>query len=141
MHLLDSFWTKVITFCGLFNFSPLQDGSQRPFVIPSHLHSTLNVVEHYPIFRPPGVPEDSKFECKYPAMPDWETCSTPEDRKCWLREKLTGKRLDIFTNYEDEIPIGVEIINILVPGFKLVGAIRMLLYPVYRGNDIRADIE
>jgi hypothetical protein len=45
-------------------------------------------------------------------MPDWEMCSTPENRTCWLRErvagKLTGRQFDISTNYEDEKPMGVE---------------------------------
>jgi FtsP/CotA-like multicopper oxidase with cupredoxin domain len=39
-------------------------------------------------------------------MLGWEMCSEPWDRGCWLRNPTTGKQYDVFTNYEDEIPIG-----------------------------------
>ncbi len=40
-------------------------------------------------------------------MIDWEPCSTPFNRKCWLRHKYTGKEYNIDTNYEDEMPTGI----------------------------------
>lgn len=40
-------------------------------------------------------------------MGGWEPCSTPTDRKCWLKRTSDGKQFDIFTNYEEEMPIGV----------------------------------
>ena len=40
-------------------------------------------------------------------MVGWENCSTPTDRKCWLRRTLDGKQYDINTNYEDDAPIGI----------------------------------
>ena len=106
MHLLESIWTKITTFCAVFTFSTLQDDVQRPFMVPSRTALTLHP-GHGPVFQPPGDPDDSSFQCKYPAMVGWEPCSTPWDRKCWLREKSTGKQFDINTNYEDEIPIGI----------------------------------
>jgi len=106
MPLLESLWTKVTTVCALFTFSGLQGGTQRPFVVPSRIAPTV-YTGGGPIFQPPGVPKASPFECKYPAMVGWESCSTHYDRKCWLREKSTGKQFDINTNYEDEMPIGI----------------------------------
>lgn len=40
-------------------------------------------------------------------MPEWEFCSTPTDRRCWLRRKSDGKQYDINTNYEEDMPIGI----------------------------------
>lgn len=106
MYLLESLWTQITTLCALFTIYPLHDSSQTPFLVPSRIAPTLNTGGG-PIFQPPGVPDDSLFRCEYPAMVGWETCSTPLNRKCWLREKSTGKQFDINTNYEDEMPIGI----------------------------------
>ena len=40
-------------------------------------------------------------------MVGWEPCSTPMDRKCWLKRKSDGKQYDISTNYEDDAPVGI----------------------------------
>jgi hypothetical protein len=116
MLLLESFWTKLTAFCGIFSaFSPLEGGNHQA-LFSAHPHATpainaasnLNsIIPGGPKFRPPGVPDESNFTCTYPEMKGWEFCSTPWDRKCWLKETATGKRFDINTNYEDEMPIGV----------------------------------
>jgi hypothetical protein len=62
-----------------------------------------------PIFKPPGrhlVGEGHKFECNYTNMPGWRSCSTPEDRSCWLTDDKGG-RFDIYTDYENLAPKGV----------------------------------
>jgi hypothetical protein len=106
MHLLEKFWAKVTTFSAIFSFSAVQDGGQAPLVIPNHDALTLHGQDG-PVFHPPGIPYDSSFKCEYPAMEGWESCSTPYDRKCWLRQTSTGKQFDINTNYEEEMPIGI----------------------------------
>jgi hypothetical protein len=59
-----------------------------------------------PIFRPPGTPEGSLFQCDYSAStPDWEPCSTPTNRKCWLRRKSDWKQFDIYTDMRNSRPM------------------------------------
>ena len=43
-------------------------------------------------------------------MVGWESCSTPEDRSCWLRNPKTGQVLNISTDYEDPVnlPVGIN---------------------------------
>ncbi|KAK0732030.1 multicopper oxidase-domain-containing protein [Lasiosphaeris hirsuta] len=64
-----------------------------------------------PVFRPPGRRHDkgdgSDFRCDYSAMTGWESCSTPQDRSCWLINKATGERYDINTDYETKYPTGI----------------------------------
>ena len=64
--------------------------------------------EDYPRFPAPHGPDSSKdFICKYKELGDeWESCSTPENRQCWLRSS-TGKTYDINTDYELNYPPGV----------------------------------
>ena len=40
-------------------------------------------------------------------MTEWEKCSTPEDRSCWLVNPKTKERYDIHTDYETKYPTGV----------------------------------
>lgn len=61
-----------------------------------------------PIFQPPGTLQDSSFVCDYSNMIGWEACSTEEDRSCWLKRTSDGKKYDIFTDYENDAPIGIE---------------------------------
>jgi hypothetical protein len=78
---------------------------------PEEYSELTSAVSQYPVrgpvFRPPGTPEDSPFQCDYSAsMPDWEPCSTPTNRKCWLRQKSDWKQFDIYTDYEKFTPNG-----------------------------------
>ena len=92
----------------IVSLSPLQDvmDYQSPMLIPSRVRAHLPVEEGL-IFRPPGAPADDPLQCQYPFMVEWEMCSTPTDRKCWLRRTSDGKQYDINTDYEDKMPIGI----------------------------------
>ncbi|KAM7184307.1 multicopper oxidase [Naviculisporaceae sp. PSN 640] len=67
-----------------------------------------------PVFKPPGgLPEGdgSDFVCDYSAMKGFRSCSTPEDRGCWLTNDL-DKIWDIYTDYEatdETLPTPVNI--------------------------------
>jgi hypothetical protein len=43
------------------------------------------------------------FKCVYPE--GWENCNSKEDRTCWIKNK-EGKKFDIDTDYEDNVPEG-----------------------------------
>ncbi|KAF2875967.1 putative laccase precursor [Massariosphaeria phaeospora] len=45
------------------------------------------------------------FQCTYP--PNWESCNNANDRKCWVKDP-SGKVYDIKTDYEDNVPEGIE---------------------------------
>jgi hypothetical protein len=98
------FWitaTRVLNFATL---SPLGNGSQQ---VP--LQPALSATGGGPIFKPPANPRDdgTGFRCNYTNMPDWVSCSHPEDRSCWLMNPRTKERFDINTNYEDKVPVGI----------------------------------
>ena len=94
----------------LVTFSPVQDAvdNQRILQIPSEVAPDLigGKRPKGPKFSPPGGIADD-FKCEYPQMVGWEMCSTPSDRKCWLRRTSDNAQYDVFTNYENEMPIGV----------------------------------
>ena len=89
--------------------SPLQDGvdGQRPLLVASDVTPDMNVGKG-PSFSPPGGFADYPFECKYPNMTGWEACTNSTDRGCWLRRKSDGKKYDIYTDYENDMPKGIE---------------------------------
>lgn len=105
MHLLERVWAGVISFIGIVTLSPVPNlEAQSPLQVPSN--ADIETAKG-PRFYPPGGVDDG-FECQYPQMVGWEMCSTPTDRKCWLRRKTDhSQRYDVYTNYEDERPIGV----------------------------------
>jgi hypothetical protein len=113
MHLAERFWAGVTIVLNFFTLSPLQDpnnGLQVPLFPSSNVHAGL---KKGPIFKPPGGRPSgpgSEFLCDYSAMPDFQICSTPEDRSCWLKNSKTGQRYDINTNYEDtnQTPVGIH---------------------------------
>lgn len=116
MYLVERFWAVATTVLSIVSLTPLQDDidSQVPLPasLPSSLPSSLQVYppvepSDVPIFHPPGAPDNNQFTCNYTSMVGWESCSTPLDRKCWLRRKSDGKQFDINTNYEKEWPKGV----------------------------------
>lgn len=107
MTLIARFWHVVIDITSWLTMpmGPSQHPLGVPITqLPDDQFSALGK-QH---FRPPaGDPKDTDFECDYRAMPDWVSCSTADDRECWLRNSKTGERLDIHTNYEKIAPIGV----------------------------------
>jgi hypothetical protein len=108
MVLTDRLWAACTFIMNMVSLSPFRDtyGSQSVFEIPSH---EVHPIDKGPKFRPPGgiYDPDVPFVCNYTRMAGWEACSTPSDRGCWLRNPKTGKRFDINTNYEDEMPVGI----------------------------------
>lgn len=111
MYLIERFWGAVTTYFGIVSLSLVQDSidNQSPMLIPSPVLPTVATshVDGNPlVFRPPGAFNDDTFTCNYTAMVGWEPCSTPTDRKCWLKRTSDGKQYDITTNYEEDAPIG-----------------------------------
>ncbi|KAI9653651.1 MAG: hypothetical protein M1821_006998 [Bathelium mastoideum] len=58
-----------------------------------------------PIFKAPGG-VDTNFQCDYSKMVGFRSCSTPEDRSCWLTDDK-GTVFDINTDYESIWPQGI----------------------------------
>ena len=113
MQFFVRLWTGVTYFLSVVTLSPVHDGvnNQMPLSVsfPSRVSAVAPVEPtNYPKFVPPGGSPEDPFVCEYPQMPDWEPCSTPADRTCWLRHKRTGERYDIHTDYENDAPIGIQ---------------------------------
>ena len=122
MHIAERFWRVITSVFSIVSLSPVQDriDTQSPLPLPSdgipiqsQFTSSAGVVSSAqprkgPVFLPPGFDKEEPFECKYPDMVGWESCSTELDRKCWLRRKSDGKQYDINTNYEVDAPIGIH---------------------------------
>lgn len=111
MLLVERFWASVTCVFSFLTLSNVEDGevrNQQPLGLPAD--SVHNDLARGPVFHPPGVPRDSDFQCDYSAMVGWESCSTPEDRSCWLRNPKTGQVLNISTDYEDPVnlPVGIN---------------------------------
>ena len=108
MYIFERLVAGFTFVINIITLSPLDSatGSQSIFTIPEKDVHDLTVGKG-PRFEPPGGYLDGDFVCKYPKMVGWESCSTPTDRKCWLRRISDGKQYDIFTNYENEVPLGV----------------------------------
>lgn len=105
MKLFDKCWATVLYLLDVVTLTSWSDrlGTQQP------LHGSIGLTDyedHYPIFHPPNGPE--YFQCDYTAMgTDWVNCSTPTNRGCWLRNKVTGEQYDINTDYETKTPQGI----------------------------------
>ncbi|KAK0715335.1 multicopper oxidase-domain-containing protein [Lasiosphaeris hirsuta] len=71
----------------------------------SHLAPESSGGKHYPNFPAPSGPDsDDEFFCKYPALgKHWSSCSSPDDRQCWLKS-TDGSVYDIYTDYDAEWP-------------------------------------
>ena len=111
MYLVERMWAVVTSIISIVSLSPLHDGIEPQIPLSISLPSSLPVNTHvdgYPSFPAPGTPNNEPFQCEYPAMKGWENCSSSMDRKCWLRRKSDGKQFDINTDYENEMPIGID---------------------------------
>ena len=115
MHLVERFVATVTYVVAFFSFSSIDElGNKQQ----TPLFDDANVLQPYqpgagPIFKPPtGRPVDlpgGDLVCNYTLMgPDWVSCSTPENRGCWLRNTRTKEEFNINTDYEDKMPIGVD---------------------------------
>ena len=108
MYLVERFWAMAMSLMNLASLSPLQDviETQSILQVPSQVDVHLNAKQG-PIFKPPGSPAGDPFRCNYTTMAGWEFCSTPTERECWLRRTSDWKQYDIYTDYEDDMPIGI----------------------------------
>ena len=113
MQLIEQFWAILASVLNIITLSPLNDGfvEQNPSRIPLSKSPGLSFrpqknVSQGPVFRPPGTPVSSSFQCDYRNMTGWEYCSTPKDRSCWLRRISDGKQYNISTDYENDMPNG-----------------------------------
>ena len=109
MHLNNVFWTSVTYVANIFTFSSLTGHNsvdQAPLLSSSSVATYQE--QNYPIFKPPGGKPEDNFTCEYPSMIGFRSCSTPENRGCWLTDNYTT--YDINTNYEyvNQTPVGVE---------------------------------
>ena len=112
MYLSGSVWSSITYVVNILTLSPAPWGydEQVPLPINKQLHQDAATG---PTFAPPGgslTGSGSTFTCEYPSMVGWESCSTADDRTCWLKNNETGAVYDINTNYEDPTtaPIGVQ---------------------------------
>lgn len=110
MKLLQDCWIALLE---LFNVLTLSSPSGRSALqqpLEKSRFHLFNNEEHRPIFSPPSHPEnpDSTIKCDYTALGnEWEPCSTPTNRSCWLKGPK-GEVFDIHTNYEIKYPKGIK---------------------------------
>lgn len=111
MHFANSLWSTVTYLASWVTLSPFSKDLQQP--LPAALDVKVigtYVDNNFPDFKPPGGRlhwKGSDFNCTYPDMPEWEFCSTPGDRSCWLQHP-DGRRYDTHTNYEIDAPRGID---------------------------------
>ena len=111
MHFGEKFWASVTYVVNIFTLSPFEgpvsdvqsplSGSPGPL-----MHENLAAG---PVFKPPGGDPrgpDADFKCDYSNMPGFVTCSTAENRACWLKNSTF--EYNINTNYENLAPEGVH---------------------------------
>lgn len=109
MKLLQECWLAVIELFHTITFSPSLNLQQPEQLRDADLGALTNHAGDGPIFAPPARPEDpgEVLQCDYSPMgQEWQPCSTPESRECWLAGP-GGQRFDIFSNYETEVPTGI----------------------------------
>ena len=110
MRVIENFWATVTYAFGYVSFSSFganEATKQLPLFPGEGVH---HGAVRGPIFKPPGgrlKGPGSDFLCDYSNMLGWTSCSTPENRQCWLRNKATGQEFNLSTNYEDITPTGI----------------------------------
>ena len=113
MHLINIFWTSITYATNILTLSPFEgpSGNQQAPLLGS-LDTVPSGSLRGPIFKPPSGPlvdPGSEFTSDYSSMVGFSSCSTAEDRGCWLKNE-TGFEYNINTNYEDTnlTPIGIH---------------------------------
>ena len=109
MQLFGTIWTSITHVTNFLTLSPFSQDqvtlSPANAVHPESLRG--------PIFKPPGgrlTGPGSQFTCDYSQMVGWSSCSTADDRSCWLKNDKTGLEYNITTDYENvaQAPIGTH---------------------------------
>lgn len=109
MRLAERFWSAVTYALEFSTINPFaQNGiDQKPLF--GNVDVEVSRGRHGR-FKPPGgrlKGPGSDFICDYSIMgADWTSCTSPTDRGCWLENKKTGEKFDIYTNYETTAPNG-----------------------------------
>ena len=106
MKFTEKCWTLLISLLDAVTHSSVElDRNQQPIGIIVGLGHHPHGEAKGPVFSPPNGPDE--FVCDYSPMTGagWRSCSTPNDRECWLTDGT--KRYDINTDYEAEWPTGV----------------------------------
>lgn len=113
MTLLARVWNGLVYLLNIATLSPVgpKNYGQVPLANAklSQLPSDAKTSLKGPIFIPPGtqpLPDGTQFKCDYSNMIGWESCSTENDRTCWLRNPDMGQ-FDIYTDYEALRPHGI----------------------------------
>ncbi|KAI9807258.1 MAG: hypothetical protein M1833_000001 [Piccolia ochrophora] len=111
MHLFARLWMTFTSLTNYLTFSPFDAPVYQQYLGSGKSHHGLNVPNRdYPIFKPPGGRPEGKgsdFRCDYRNMPGWKPCSNSENRGCWLRHP-DGREYNIFTDYENNAPLGID---------------------------------
>ena len=113
MAPLDRVLACITYLLSYLAFSPLRGYEQTP-ILSSSVASHGQAPHKYPIFKPPGGRigngEGKDFTCEYPSLIGYRSCSTAENRTCWLRNDKTGHEYTLYTDYEDtnETPFGIH---------------------------------
>ncbi|KAK7409407.1 hypothetical protein QQX98_008416 [Neonectria punicea] len=106
MGFYDACRAFMLCFATFFSLPFLQQNDSHQAVFS---HGSNNALRDGPEFPAPDGPDTPgvDFNCSYPLMgDDWKSCSTPGDRRCWLKNS-TGHRFDIETDYENHYPLGI----------------------------------
>ena len=108
MYLQERFWAMIMSVINIISLSPFQDDmiNQRPLRLPLQIGNNMDSSKG-PTFDAPGSDGDYPFQCEYPDMVGWESCSTPASRECWLKRTSDSKQYNISTDYENERPLGI----------------------------------
>ncbi|KAF5979798.1 laccase [Fusarium bulbicola] len=100
-----TFIVYTVTFFSLPFHEYIGGGSEQPVLS----FENGQISQNYPKFPAPNGPDspDEDFVCKYPELGnDWKSCSTRENRHCWLKSS-DGHNFSIHTDYETMYPPGV----------------------------------
>jgi hypothetical protein len=103
-------WTVVSTTLRALFFSTFDEygASQHPIGSKYNgLEGGISPERHPGLFFPPGsnIPG---FQCNYSSMPGWTPCQTPTNKTCWLNNTDGSAPFDIWTDYEQYTPIGID---------------------------------
>jgi hypothetical protein len=96
LYIVHIFCTLIMGFLGHSLAAILVLAGVTPLVSGRSLPNTNTLV---PRGSSPG------FNCVFP--PNWKTCNDENNRDCWVIDP-NGKRYDIKTDYEKDIPPGIE---------------------------------
>lgn len=110
MKLLLDCWIAILDLFNAITLSPSLDLLHKQQAWVADLHTATPHAGHDgPVFAPPAQPQDpgEVLTCDYSPMgKEWQPCSTPHSRSCWLAGP-GGQQFDISTDYETKVPTGI----------------------------------